>query len=526
MAFSQSTMQKLLPLILYSLTFLPFLPSIKEYQIVGMVALGIYFLYTGLSLVNKQNTIRTLLIVPILCLAMISYFTMNYALFYPLGLFPYVISNVDDELDDDSPFEKYSRFAVCLGAFACFMLGSAHGSIMDKMGAYAPLIFVFCVTGLHYLINAPRLQMATDTQMQEEISSLENEVAMLQAKLKNAKSGLTQENYLAAVLGLDFTGFNEDETIEKTIDTLKSSAKAIFISYFDYDEKEKAFVMRKSIGSSPMNQQKTIPAGIGIVGQTYTTEQYVFVNDLQEKEKDEYKRALLGDLNAILALPIVLHGEVKASISIGLPAMSKQQELDVINLCSIIVQKLGNEFEKMEQHEKTKIANITDGLTKLYNRKYFDIKIAEAFRQAELEQKTLAYVEIDLDFFKQMNDTHGHEFGDKVLQTAAETFKENIRKSDYAFRQGGDEFCLLLMGADQKKTHEIMKKIRTEYAKKVEQYHLYAMKDGQEVKSSFSMGAAIYPNEKIHDVKSFMALADKAVYYVKEHGKNNMAIAK
>lgn len=526
MAYCRNTMQKLLPLILYSLMFLPFLPSIKEYQIVGAVALGIYFLYVGLSLVEKQNAVRTLLIVPVLCLSMISYFTMNYSIFYSLALFPYVIGNVDDELDEDSPFEKYSRFAVCLGALACFLLGNSAGSITDKIFDYAPLIFVFCTTGLHYLISVPKIQIATGTQTQEIISELENEVSVLQAKLKNAKSGLTQENYLAAVLGLDFTGFNEDETIEKTIDTLKSSAKALFISYFDFDEREDAFVMRKSIGSSPMNQQKTIPAGIGIVGQTYTTEQYVFVNGLQEKEKDKYKKELLGDLNAILALPIVLHGDVKASISIGLPVMSKQQELDVINLCSIIVQKLANEFEKMEQHEKTKIANITDGLTKLYNRKYFDIKITEAFRQAELEEKPLAYVEIDLDFFKQMNDTHGHEFGDKVLQIAAETFKENIRKSDYAFRQGGDEFCLLLMGADQKKTHEIMKKIRTEYAKKVEQYHLYAMKDGQEVKSSFSMGAAIYPNEKVHDVKSFMALADKAVYYVKEHGKNNMAIAK
>jgi len=513
-------MQKLLPLIVYSLMFLPFMENIKEYTLVGCIAFSIYFLYTGLTLIDKQSSVKVLLVAVALCFSLIAYFTMSYSLFYPLALLPFVINRTEGT-DDNL---KEIRYAILAGAIVCFVAGGADGGILDKLKYYAPLVFTFVVTGLHYLL--PESVVLSSDGESHVIEELEQENASLRAKLKEVKSGLTQENYLAAVLGLDFTGFDKQETIEKTIDTLKSSTKAIFISYFDYDEEHQEFVMQKTIGNSPMNKQRHIPAGIGIVGQTYTTEQYVFVNDLPEKEPDEYKRKLLGKLNAILALPIVLHGKVRATISIGLPVMSKQQELDVINLCSIIIQKLANEFEKLEQHAKTQKANITDGLTKLYNRKYFDAKIEEEFRRAELENKQLAYVEIDLDYFKQMNDTHGHEFGDKVLQTAAETFSENIRKSDYAFRQGGDEFCLLLIGADRKKTHEIMKKIRTEYAKKVEQYHLYALKDGQEVKSSFSMGAAVYPNEKIEDVKSFIGLADKAVYYVKEHGKNNMAIAK
>ena len=206
-------------------------------------------------------------------------------------------------------------------------------------------------------------------------------------------------------------------------------------------------------------------------------------------------------MDSILAIPIVVNGAVKAVVSVGLPKLSKKKEMDIINLCCIVANKVSLEFVKMEQHVATEKKSITDKLTGLYNRQFFDAKIKDELNNAKLENRKLAYVEIDLDFFKQMNDTHGHEFGDMVLKTAADIFKKNIRNSDYAFRQGGDEFSLLLLGVDSPKAYDIVKHIKIEYAKKVEELHLYAKKDGVDVKSSFSIGIAVYPHPKVEDAK-------------------------
>ena len=85
---------------------------------------------------------------------------------------------------------------------------------------------------------------------------------------------------------------------------------------------------------------------------------------------------------------------------------------------------------------------------------------------------------------------------------------------------------MLLLGVDKKKAYKIVKNIVSEYDKKVTTMGFIAKKDGEDVRSSFSIGISTYPHEKVKNVKDLIKLADEAVYYVKNHGKNNIAIAK
>lgn len=88
--------------------------------------------------------------------------------------------------------------------------------------------------------------------------------------------------------------------------------------------------------------------------------------------------------------------------------------------------------------------NITDGLTGLYNRRYFDKRVTEEVERAKRYHRPVSLLMIDIDHFKNFNDTYGHRVGDEILKATALTIKRNIRKVDLLFRYGGEEFACLL----------------------------------------------------------------------------------
>ena len=131
----------------------------------------------------------------------------------------------------------------------------------------------------------------------------------------------------------------------------------------------------------------------------------------------------------------------------------------------------------------------------------------------------LACIFIDVDYFKTVNDTYGHNIGDKLLKRIASILKENIRKSDFLFRYGGDEFVVLLNSANEEKLKQY--NIETNAKLKEEKENL-----GIETDISLSMGAKIfYPLiSNVADAKSLLEQADKILYKVKTREKGNIYI--
>src|SRR5690606_23979123 len=91
---------------------------------------------------------------------------------------------------------------------------------------------------------------------------------------------------------------------------------------------------------------------------------------------------------------------------------------------------------------------VTDQLTGLYNRRYFDRHLALLLDKAQQQGRDMALMLIDMDFFKAVNDTHGHDTGDLVLQEFADRLRRNIRGVDLACRFGGEEFVVLMPDTD------------------------------------------------------------------------------
>ena len=169
-------------------------------------------------------------------------------------------------------------------------------------------------------------------------------------------------------------------------------------------------------------------------------------------------------------------------------------EGDTLTKIMLISQDMG------QQHEFENLAN-TDALTGLFNKRYF-----EKMMEIRDEKKTrYALFYMDLDFFKPVNDTYGHEMGDKVLKEVAKRLLECIRNNDYAFRIGGDEFMLITNGNLNAKTCEK----RIERIKKLigEPYEF----DGHTIKIGISCGSAVYPDDA-NCAADIQNLADKRMY--------------
>jgi diguanylate cyclase (GGDEF)-like protein len=169
--------------------------------------------------------------------------------------------------------------------------------------------------------------------------------------------------------------------------------------------------------------------------------------------------------------------------------------------------------------ELNKLLSLTDPLTKLYNRRfleeYFDRQVAEANRR----QKPFVVIFLDIDQFKLVNDTYGHETGDKVLATIARTIRKSLRQVDLMVRYGGEEFIIVLPDTDIEGGITVAEKIRqTTAATRIE------LETGETIFLTVSLGVTSYPPDSNLNVEEIIQRADEAMYQAKLMGKNQVVV--
>lgn len=154
-------------------------------------------------------------------------------------------------------------------------------------------------------------------------------------------------------------------------------------------------------------------------------------------------------------------------------------------------------------------SNFIDGLTGLQNRKYLDEFMSNVTETSE----TFGIIMCDVDFFKKINDTYGHDSGDEVIKAVADTLQKSIGENDIAFRFGGEEFVVFV--EDFTKAEEIAEKIRTRFEKLTFNFN------NEKVKKTLSAGVAFYPDDA-PTVWATIKYADIALYEAKESGRNKV----
>ena len=174
------------------------------------------------------------------------------------------------------------------------------------------------------------------------------------------------------------------------------------------------------------------------------------------------------------------------------------------------------EKELLEVNERLRFMSQTDGLTGLDNRRHLNERIDEMFQHAQRLNEAFSLVMCDLDKFKSVNDTYGHQAGDEVLKQLARILKEEAREIDRVGRYGGEEFMLLLPGTVLDAAVTFAERVR----KRIEA-HTFTF-DGGSLQRTASFGVSGWPHPTISDSDGLVRTADDALYVAKETGRNRV----
>ena len=190
------------------------------------------------------------------------------------------------------------------------------------------------------------------------------------------------------------------------------------------------------------------------------------------------------------------------------------------HLSNTVIEELNDSNKKLEEAQKKleEQAN-RDYLTNLYNARYFNEIAEDLIKISKRENKPFSVIILDIDRFKNINDTYGHAVGDKVIKSLAYLLKEHTRESDIASRLGGDEFAILLPFTDKDGAFKIAEHLRSI----VENQNIKIGGD-KNIKFTISLGIDCMDNEKDNHLSEVLVRADNALYISKGTGRNNVSM--
>ncbi|HET7275898.1 MAG TPA: diguanylate cyclase [Longimicrobiaceae bacterium] len=167
-------------------------------------------------------------------------------------------------------------------------------------------------------------------------------------------------------------------------------------------------------------------------------------------------------------------------------------------------------------NKKLRKLSITDGLTELFNHRHVHELLHEEFERSKRSGEPIAVAMLDLDRFKQVNDTYGHPTGDVILYETAQIMRETAREIDMVGRYGGEEFIIILPGTEEEAAAQFADRVRQAVAE-----HVYR-DEGAEVRMTVSGGVASYPGPGIDHPDLLIKNADEALYIAKETGRDRV----
>jgi len=186
------------------------------------------------------------------------------------------------------------------------------------------------------------------------------------------------------------------------------------------------------------------------------------------------------------------------------------------DLAMTVAEHIGLALVNLTVRETLKNQSIRDPLTGLFNRRYLQESVEPEIQRASEQQQSIGMIILDIDYFKRFNDTFGHQAGDKVLQAIGQLLMRSIRGMDLPFRYGGEEFLVILLGADLEMTQAKAEMLRSE-VKLLQLEH-----NGQSLGTiTSSFGVACFP-EHGQTLPKLVAVADAALYEAKRLGRDRV----
>lgn len=229
-----------------------------------------------------------------------------------------------------------------------------------------------------------------------------------------------------------------------------------------------------------------------------------------------------------ICVPLIAHGKVTGLLSTRFPMDTLAMESDRLqryvanaeqNLVGV-AEHVALTLSNLRLRESLREQSIRDQLTGLYNRRHMEESLSREFSRASRHSQPLSVIILDVDHFKNFNDTYGHEMGDEVLRKLGETLRTFSRVEDIACRFGGEEFLLILPGASAENAARRAEELRDTIENRMPVRH-----GDKKLRVTVSLGVSEFP-EHAQSVETLITTADAALYDAKESGRNRVSVAR
>lgn len=216
-----------------------------------------------------------------------------------------------------------------------------------------------------------------------------------------------------------------------------------------------------------------------------------------------------------ICFPIMQSGAVGSVLQLLAPPEEQERIDSLVPYVSVYLREAAPVLEAKRLTETLRESNLRDPMTGLHNRRFLEESVDTLIAQAQRHKKPMAFMMLDLDYFKMVNDTYGHDAGDAVLKALSRVLTESVRTSDFVIRYGGEEFLILLQEADAKAAMDVGEKIRAAVQ------DLKVQVAGGLLQKTISIGISGYPEDS-DTFWQAVKYADVALYHAKDTGRNRV----
>jgi diguanylate cyclase (GGDEF)-like protein len=367
--------------------------------------------------------------------------------------------------------------------------------------AASSAVCIAVVPGLNYIRNLQirwRQDLATRSATRKELERRNRELATLVAVAQSLASSIHLADVLRTAL---------DRTLEifaltkgRIYLTSEDGKSLELATYAGFSQENAARLKNKTVGDGGYTSQVAGSGTTLVVDDVI--EQYVHSRPIMEEE----------DIRSAIFVPLKSGNRVLGVFTIS-SSEFKRFSIEDIPLLETIASQIGVAIENARLFERTSQLSLTDELTGLDNRRRFNQVVDAEMDRTRRDGRPFSLVMIDLDEFKKHNDRFGHLSGDALLKSFADTFKSGLRRTDNAFRLGGDEFSIVLPGTHVSTAYQVVDRIRTKWQS-------LALPEYPETTNpiGFSVGIAEFP-DGVTNADELVSAADTRLYESKRAKK-------
>ncbi len=319
------------------------------------------------------------------------------------------------------------------------------------------------------------------------------ELSILHEASKALGSSLIFEEVLDTVADIAIKGMMADIAGALVFDNETQVLKIVEIRGLSSDEAEKM-------------KEKSYKPGEGVFGKVFGKKMTLNIDDISTDK--QYSLNGSGRIKSFMATPLSTDGYDIGVLFVG-KFLKEPFSGDVEDFIETIAGQAAVAIENARLYAQQQELAIHNGLTGIYNYRYFMKELGEEIKRAERYERQVSLLMIDIDLFKRVNDTHGHQRGDEVLQGLANTLVSKTRETDIVSRYGGEEFAIILPETDMENAMEVATKLKESVTRT-----RFARKRGKSIKLTISIGVATFPGGA-KSQEELLRSADDALYAAK-----------